>query len=169
MTDPQYSEKERLPNDAREYLADRLDGARDLYLLALALGVRGDRATLFGRMIREARIHFTAVIEECRIAGLDTSAIAVMLGKMNESWSTASGPRSGNIWSNSSPSGRGVAQGECSRPPRRPGYQLSMYRTPSCIRHTSRVLTTFRNDCEINLPPVVASRYVAAPLRSSPA
>jgi len=24
------------------------------------------------------------VIEECRIAGLDTSAIAVMLGKMNE-------------------------------------------------------------------------------------
>jgi len=29
------------------------------------------------------RIHFTAVIEECRIAG-DTSAIAVMLGKMNE-------------------------------------------------------------------------------------
>ena len=84
MTDPQYSEKERLPNDAREYLADRLAGARDLYLLALALGVRGDGATLFGRMIREARIHFTAVIEECRIAGLDTSAIAVMLGKMNE-------------------------------------------------------------------------------------
>jgi hypothetical protein len=69
---------------AREYLADRLDGARDLYLLALALGVRGDRASLFGRMIREARIHFTTVIEECRIAGLDTSAIAVMLGKKNE-------------------------------------------------------------------------------------
>jgi hypothetical protein len=71
-------------NGAREYLADRLDGARDLYLLALALGVRGDRASLFGRMIREARIHFTTVIEECRIAGLDTSAIAVMLGKKNE-------------------------------------------------------------------------------------
>jgi hypothetical protein len=69
---------------AREYLADRLDGARDLYLLALALGVRGDRATLFGRMIREARIHFTTVIEECRIAGLDTSAIALMLGEKNE-------------------------------------------------------------------------------------
>jgi hypothetical protein len=69
---------------AREYLADRLDGARDLYLLALALGVRGDRAPLFGRMIREARIHFTTVIEECRIAGLDTSAIAVMLGEKNE-------------------------------------------------------------------------------------
>ena len=76
--------QERVPHEARAYLADRLDGARDLYLLALALGVRGDGATLFGRMIREARIHFTAVIEECRIAGLDTSAIAVMLGKMNE-------------------------------------------------------------------------------------
>lgn len=72
------------PRGAREYLADRLDGARDLYLLALALGVRGDRATLFGQMIREARIHFTTVIEECRIAGLDTSAIAVMLGEKNE-------------------------------------------------------------------------------------
>jgi hypothetical protein len=69
---------------AREYLADRLDGARDLYLLALALGVRGDGATLLGRMIREARIHFTTVIEECRIAGLDTSAIAAMLGEKNE-------------------------------------------------------------------------------------
>ncbi len=68
---------------AREYLADRLDGARDLYLLALALGVRGAGARLFGPMIREARIHFTSVIEECRIAGLDTSAIAVMLGEQN--------------------------------------------------------------------------------------
>ena len=36
---------------ARDYLADRLDGARDLYLLALALGTRGDGAALFGRMI----------------------------------------------------------------------------------------------------------------------
>jgi hypothetical protein len=76
--------RERLPHDAREYLARRLDGARDLYLLALALGARGDGATLFGRMIQEARIHFTAVIEECRIAGLDTSAIAVMLGQRNK-------------------------------------------------------------------------------------
>ena len=76
--------QERLPHETREYLADRLDGARDLYLLALALGVRGDGVPLFGKMIREARIHFTAVIEECRIAGLDTSAIALMLGKMNE-------------------------------------------------------------------------------------
>jgi hypothetical protein len=78
------STRERLPRDAREYLGERLDGARDLYLLALALGARGNGATLFGRMIREARIHFTAVIEECRIAGLDTSSIAVMLGKMNK-------------------------------------------------------------------------------------
>ena len=83
MTDQPHSAPERLSHDARKYLAHRLDGARDLYLLALALGARGDGATLFGRMIREARIHFTAVIEECRIAGLDTSAIAVMLGKMN--------------------------------------------------------------------------------------
>jgi len=46
--------------------------------------VRGDGARLFGPMIREARIHFTSVIEECRIAGLDTSAIAVMLGEQNK-------------------------------------------------------------------------------------
>lgn len=75
---------EPLPRGARDYLAHRLDGARDLYLLALALGTRGDGAALFGPMIREARIHFSAVIEECRFAGLDTSAIAVMLGKMNK-------------------------------------------------------------------------------------
>jgi hypothetical protein len=84
VTDRTDSAQERVPHDAQAYLARRLDGARDLYLLALALGARGDGATLFGRMIREARIHFTAVIEECRIAGLDTSAIAVMLGKMNK-------------------------------------------------------------------------------------
>lgn len=84
MTDRPHSAHERLPHEAREYLAERLDGARDLYLLALALGVRGDGAALFGRMIREAQIHFTAVIEECRIAGLDTSAIAAMLGRRNE-------------------------------------------------------------------------------------
>jgi hypothetical protein len=83
VTDHPDSAPERL-HDTRDYLAHRLDGARDLYLLALALGARGDGATLFGRMIREARIHFTGVIEECRIAGLDTSAIAAMLGKMNK-------------------------------------------------------------------------------------
>ena len=84
MTDHKDSAQERLPHNAREYLAHRLDGARDLYLLALAVGAREDGAAMLGRMIREARIHFTAVIEECRIAGLDTSAIAVMLGQMNE-------------------------------------------------------------------------------------
>jgi hypothetical protein len=72
-----------LPRETRDYLAHRLDGARDLYLLALALGDRPDGSPLFGRMIREARIHFAAVIEEARIAGLDTSAIAAMLGKLN--------------------------------------------------------------------------------------
>jgi hypothetical protein len=70
------------PRDTDRYLAQRLDGARDLYLLSLALGERGGDADTFGRMIREARIHFAAVIEECRIAGLDTRAIALMLGKM---------------------------------------------------------------------------------------
>ncbi len=71
------------PSQTRDYLAHRLDGARDLYLLALALGDRPDGSPLFGRMIREARIHFASVIEEARIAGLDTGAIAVMLGKLN--------------------------------------------------------------------------------------
>jgi hypothetical protein len=72
-----------LPPETRDYLAHRLDGARDLYLLALALGARPDGPALFGRMIREARIHFAAVIEEARIAGLDTGAIATVLGKLN--------------------------------------------------------------------------------------
>ena len=72
-----------LPPKTQDYLAQRLDGARDLYLLALALGERPAGSALFGRMIREARIHFAAVIEEARIAGLDTSAIAMMLGKLN--------------------------------------------------------------------------------------
>src|SRR3990170_1756608 len=72
-----------LPGAARDYLAERLDGARDLYLVALALGERDDGVPLFGRMIREARVHFAAVIEEARVAGLDTGAIAAMLGKLN--------------------------------------------------------------------------------------
>jgi hypothetical protein len=74
---------EKLPRETHRYLAHRLDGARDLYLLALALGERHDGYEPFGRMIREARIHFTAVIEEARMAGLDTSAISTVLGKMN--------------------------------------------------------------------------------------
>ena len=83
MTEPRPHLSRALPPEARDYLAHRLDGARDLYLLALALGDRPDGSPLFGRMIREARIHFAAVIEEARIAGLDTGAIAAMLGKMN--------------------------------------------------------------------------------------
>jgi len=70
-----------LPPGTRDYLGHRLDGARDLYLLALALGDRPEGSALFGRMIRESRIHFAAVIEEARIAGLDTGAIAAMLSK----------------------------------------------------------------------------------------
>jgi hypothetical protein len=83
MTEPTHHLLRELAPETRHYLAHRLDGARDLYLLALALGEREDGPVPFGRMIREARIHFAAVIEEARIAGLDTSAIAVMLGKLN--------------------------------------------------------------------------------------
>jgi hypothetical protein len=67
----------------KEYLTQRLDGARDLYLLALALGRRDADSPVFGSLIREARIHFAAVIEEGRIAGLDTPTIADMLGKQS--------------------------------------------------------------------------------------
>lgn len=73
-----------LPPATRDYLTTRLDGARDLYLLALQLGARGDGAAVLGPMIREARIHFIGVIEECRIGGLDTEAIAEMLGKLSD-------------------------------------------------------------------------------------
>jgi hypothetical protein len=82
MIEPTLHLPRELPPETRDYLAHRLDGARDLYLLALALGERPD-GSVFGRMIREARIHFAAVIEEARIAGLDTGSIAVMLGKFN--------------------------------------------------------------------------------------
>jgi hypothetical protein len=81
MTDPNIRPHDEVPRETQRYLAHRLDGARDLYLLALGLGERHDASRHFGRMIREARIHFAAVIEEARIAGLDTSAIAAMLGK----------------------------------------------------------------------------------------
>ena len=70
-----------LPLGSREYLAPRLDGARDLYVLALALGAR--QAASFGPMIRESRIHFAAVIEEARIAGLETREIANILAQSN--------------------------------------------------------------------------------------
>jgi hypothetical protein len=74
------------------------------------LGDRPDGSALFGRMIREARIHFAAVIEEARIAGLDTGAIAVMLGKLKSSWPTASGPSCGCASNSSSPSEPSVNQ-----------------------------------------------------------
>jgi hypothetical protein len=75
--------RDDVPAETNRYLAHRLDGARDLYLLALALGERHDGGAQFGRMIREARIHFAAVIEEARIAGLDTNAIGEMLARQN--------------------------------------------------------------------------------------
>ena len=83
MNEPTHHLSRELPSQTRDYLGHRLDGARDLYLLALALGDRPDGSPMFGRMIRESRIHFAAVIEEARIAGLDTGAIALMLGKLN--------------------------------------------------------------------------------------
>ena len=72
------------PNpDSRNVLSESLDGARDLYLLALALGERREGFAPFGRMIREARSHFEYVIEQARAAGLDTGAIATVLGDEN--------------------------------------------------------------------------------------
>ena len=79
-----------------DYLTKRLDGARDLYLLALALGRRDEDLTVFGSMIREARIHFSAVLEECRIAGLETTEIAAMLGKLSRELDDSIRPE---IWS----------------------------------------------------------------------
>src|SRR3989337_1050786 len=73
--------QEHAPAERSDYLRHRLHGARYLYLLALALGDRPDGAPLFGRMIREARSHFAAVIEEARTAGLRTGAMPFMLGK----------------------------------------------------------------------------------------
>jgi hypothetical protein len=81
LVDETLQAQDHVPSETKRYLGHRLDGARDLYLLALALGERHDGSAPFGRMIREARIHFAAVIEEARIAGLDTNAIAAMLGK----------------------------------------------------------------------------------------
>ena len=77
----QFQANDNLPPGSREYLAQRLDGARDLYVIALALGAR--RAASFGPMIRESRIHFAAVIEEARIAGLETKEIANILSQSN--------------------------------------------------------------------------------------
>ena len=70
-----------IPDLTHEYVSRRLDGARDLYLLALALGERdspqGQKE--FGPLIQEARIHFVTVIEEARIAGFDVHEIQDIL------------------------------------------------------------------------------------------
>jgi len=79
MNEPRRSQTEEGIGNSPEDLAQRLDGARDLYLLALALGERQTGFEPFGRMIREARIHFEHVIEQARAKGLDTSAIATVL------------------------------------------------------------------------------------------
>ena len=72
------------PAATQSYLAQRLDGARDLYLLALAVGERDSGAGPFGAMIQEARIHFESVIVEARMAGLDTTDISAVLGKQTK-------------------------------------------------------------------------------------
>ena len=82
MAEPTLHLPRELPPETRDYLAHRLDGAHDLYLLALALGERPDGVRVRADDPR-GRIHFAAVIEEARIAGLDTGAIAMMLGKLN--------------------------------------------------------------------------------------
>ena len=81
-----------MPRSTKDYLAERLDGARDLYLLALALGERHGGPHTFGPMIQEARIHFAGVIEEARIAGLDTTAIAGVLGQMSKEFADSVRP-----------------------------------------------------------------------------
>ena len=63
------------------YLSSRLDAARDLYLLALGIGERGEHH--FGSLIQEAKLHFISVIEEARMAGLDTIDIQNLLASHN--------------------------------------------------------------------------------------
>ena len=65
----------------KEFLAQRLDASRDLYLLALALSERGPHP--FGKLIQEARLHFIYVIEEARVAGLDTLDIQNLLARQS--------------------------------------------------------------------------------------
>ena len=62
-------------------LARRLDGARDLYLLALAVGERDSAPGPFGPMIEEARSHFESVIEAARASGLETGDISAVLSR----------------------------------------------------------------------------------------
>ena len=70
-----------VPDQTGDFLARRLDAARDLYLLALGLGERGPHQ--FGSLIIEARLHFINVIEEARAAGLDTVDIQNLLASHN--------------------------------------------------------------------------------------
>ena len=70
-----------IPDQTADFLGQRLDAARDLYLLALAVGTRGPHQ--FGTLIQEARLHFINVIEEARVAGLDTIDIQNMLATHN--------------------------------------------------------------------------------------
>jgi len=70
-----------IPDQTADFLAQRLDASRDLYLLALAIGERGPHQ--FGTLIQEARLHFINVIEEARVAGLDTIDIQNMLAAHN--------------------------------------------------------------------------------------
>ena len=48
MAEPTLHLPRELPPETRDYLAQRLDGARDLYLLALALGERPDGSRCSG-------------------------------------------------------------------------------------------------------------------------
>jgi hypothetical protein len=70
-----------VPDQTADFLGQRLDAARDLYLLALAVGQRGPHQ--FGTLIQEARLHFINVIEEARVAGLDTIDIQNLLATHN--------------------------------------------------------------------------------------
>jgi len=70
-----------IPVQTTDFLARRLDAARDLYLLAMGTGKGGSHQ--FGSLIQEARLHFINVIEEARAAGLDTLAIQNLLANHN--------------------------------------------------------------------------------------
>jgi hypothetical protein len=70
-----------IPEQTSQFLAQRLDASRDLYLLALAIGERNEHQ--FGILIQEARLHFINVIEEARVAGLDTIDIQNVLSSHN--------------------------------------------------------------------------------------
>lgn len=70
-----------VPDQTTDFLAQRLDAARDLYLLALGIGERANHQ--FGTLIQEARLHFINVIEEARAAGLDTVDIQNLLATHN--------------------------------------------------------------------------------------